>query len=74
MFIVTFQYLYSFLGKIGKLDCLEHECWCVSKGGNTCSYPDPESGICDPDECSDRNECPGYGYWCDENSGIIFFY
>ena len=53
-------------------DCLVNECWCVSAGGSTCSYPDPVSMICDPDECADRDECPGYGYWCD-NSGNIFF-
>ena len=67
IFIGSFRYL--FLCNIDKSDCLNHECWCVSAGGKTCSYPDPESGICDPDECSDRDECPGYGYWCDENSG-----
>ena len=48
-----------------------NECWCVSAGGNTCSYPDPESGICEPDECSIREDCPGSGYWCDENSGNL---
>ena len=34
----------------------------MSSGGNTCGYSTNEA--CDPDECSDRDECPGYGYWC----------
>ena len=54
-----------------KSECLVYECWCISAGGANCSYPDPVSRICDPDECADRDECPGYGYWCD-NSGITF--
>jgi len=42
--------------------CGLNECWCMSSGGNTCGYSTNEA--CDPDECSDRDECPGYGYWC----------
>ena len=41
---------------------MPNECWCVSAGGNTCGYATNET--CDPNECSDRDECPGYGYWC----------
>ena len=55
------------LGK--KSECLPNECWCVSAGGNTCGYSTGET--CDPDECDDRAECPGYGYWC-EDAGNIF--
>ena len=44
--------------------CHPTECWCVSAGDNTCLWPDWETGICDPDECYDREDCPGNGYWC----------
>ena len=50
-----------FIGK--RLKCKKNECWCVSAGGNTCN------GSCDPDECYDKIDCPGNGYWCDEDSG-----
>ena len=30
----------------------------MSEGGNSCN------GRCDPDECHDRIDCPGNGYWC----------
>ena len=63
--------IYTILSSAKKSECLEYECWCISAGGANCSYPDPVSRICDPDECADRDECPGYGYWCD-NSGITF--
>ena len=46
---------------------MPNECWCVSAGGNTCGYATNET--CDPNECSDRDECPGYGYWC-KDAGI----
>ena len=49
------------------LNCLSNECWCVSAGGSTCGYSTNET--CDPNECSDRDECPGYGYWC-KDAGI----
>ena len=58
----------------GKSDCLVNECWCVSAGGTTCSYPDPETMICDPDECADREECPGYGYWCDNTTSNVSYF
>jgi len=47
-----------------KNECLAHECLCVSAGGNTCGYSTGET--CDPDECYARDECPGYGYWCED--------
>ena len=54
-----------------KSSCIKDpsKCWCVSAGGNTCGYGNNEQ--CDPDECDDRTECPGYGYWC-EDAGNIF--
>ena len=39
----------------------------MSAGGNTCG--DTTNEACDPDECYDRDECPGYGYWC-KDAGI----
>ena len=42
--------------------CQLGECWCMSSGGNTCGFSTNEA--CDPDECSNRFECPGHGYWC----------
>ena len=45
-------------------ECLPSECWCTSAGGNTCFWPDTETGLCDQDECYDRDDCPGNGYWC----------
>ena len=44
--------------------CHPTECWCISDGENTCLWPDWKTGICDPDECYDREDCPGNGYWC----------
>ena len=41
--------------------CSTNECWCVSSGGKTCNY------TFHPDECYDRNDCPGDGYWCDDS-------
>lgn len=37
-------------------------CWCTSAGGTSCA-----GETCDPDECWDRADCPGDGYWCAEN-------
>lgn len=45
-----------------ELKCQENECLCVSAGGHTCGVA--TNGACDTDECYDRDECPGYGYWC----------
>ena len=42
-----------------KTKCKKNECWCVSGGGDSCY------GMCDPDECHDKVDCPGNGYWCD---------
>ena len=50
------------LGKKNK--CKKNECWCVSGGGDSCY------GTCDPDECHDKIDCPGNGYWC-KDEGII---
>lgn len=46
----TAQVLFFF--KDGRSECRESQCWCVSANGND-------------DECYDRNDCPGNGYWCD---------
>lgn len=43
--------------------CTSHQCWCVSSGGRTCGRFG--SALCDPDECWNRDGCPGDGYWCD---------
>ena len=43
--------------------CNSTECWCISAGGNNCSN-NAETGVCDPDECYEREDCPGNGYWC----------
>ena len=45
-----------------ELECKSNECLCVSDGGNTCGYA--MNLACDPDECYERDGCPGYGYWC----------
>ena len=50
-------------------ECRAEECWCVSAGGYNCGYSEDE--LCDPDQCWDKFDCPGYGYWCD-NSGNHF--
>jgi len=47
-----------------RLECHKNECLCVSAGGNTCGVA--TDAACDSDECYDRDECPGYGYWCKE--------
>ena len=47
-------------------DCNATECWCMSNGGNSCGENLDEE--CDADECYDRNDCEGYGYWCDDSS------
>ena len=49
--------------------CSAEECWCVSAGGSTCG--EFENEVCDPDECDDRNKCPGWGYWCDNTGKCI---
>ena len=36
----------------------------MSGGGDSCY------GTCDPDECHDKIDCPGNGYWC-KDEGII---
>lgn len=61
-----------FVSKIAcnKSECSSNQCWCVSAGGSTCSVP--SNGICDPDECYDRNDCPGNGYWCDGEGNVYF--
>ena len=66
----TYDWHYYFTDP-AKSSCLKDpsKCWCVSAGGNTCGYGNNEQ--CDPDECDDRTECPGYGYWC-EDAGNIF--
>ena len=53
---------------IAEPKCGSNECWCMSSGGNTCGYSTNEA--CDPDECSDRDECPGYGYWCKDAGSV----
>ena len=50
-------------GTSGPDSCSNDECWCMSKGGNTCTNqgaPDPTK--CGNDECWDASECPGNGY------------
>ena len=45
--------------------CAKHECWCVSAGGTSCAgLP---GGVCSfPNECHDKVDCPGNGYWCSD--------
>ena len=49
---------------VPETECQSNECWCINAGGNTCGASRNEA--CDPDECYDRNECPGKGYWCND--------
>ena len=58
--------------QVNRAKCLANECWCVSAGGNTCGYS--ENDPCDPDECDDKNNCPGDGYWCDDAGKISGVY
>lgn len=53
-------------------ECLADECWCISKGGDTCG--ENENGPCDDDECYDTNDCVGGGYWCDNPGSISISY
>merc|ERR1712223_724880 len=47
-----------------KKRCKKNECWCVNAGADSCN-----GRTCDPDECHDKMDCPGNGYWCEEDTG-----
>ena len=64
--LVTFK-LKSYNSKlVPETKCQSNECWCISAGGNTCGDPSYLEA-CAPDQCSDRNECQGFGHWCDDS-------
>ena len=64
--VVTFK-LKSYNSKlVPETKCQSNECWCISAGGNTCGDPGYLEA-CAPDQCSDRNECQGFGHWCDDS-------
>ena len=45
--------------------CKKDECWCISKGGNSCSHRNGKPKKCDDDECWASDRCDeGDGYWC----------
>lgn len=54
-------------------ECDINECWCISDGNYNCSIP--VNGACYADQCHDKEDCPGNGYWCNdtgENFRIFF--